>query len=233
MPRKPRSSTFKKPALPVSTSASSPSSVPAPTPSEGLLFPTHLDFENWLEENQAKATAGTWILISKKANPDPTTHTLTYDQAVDSALCFGWIDGQRRSIPDASTSRNITGSTHFAQRFTPRRGASLWSKRNVDKITAFFAQTPCPIRPAGMAQIQAAKDDGRWERAYAGPKDMLVPPDLEEAIRTKGGTADVVFEGLNRSQRYPLLHKIETAKKPETRKKRIEQIVEMLSEGKF
>jgi endonuclease/exonuclease/phosphatase (EEP) superfamily protein YafD len=82
---------------------------------------------------------------------------LTYDQAVDAALCFGWIDGQRRSLPEPAantTAHNISGSTHFAQRFTPRRSASIWSKRNVDKITAFLAQTPCPIRPAGLAQIQ-------------------------------------------------------------------------------
>jgi uncharacterized protein YdeI (YjbR/CyaY-like superfamily) len=215
--------------------ASTPSSSPAPTPSEGLLFPAPVDFENWLEANQAKAIAGTWILISKKSNTEPSICTLTYDQAVDAALCFGWIDGQRRSLPEPAantTAHNISGSTHFAQRFTPRRSASIWSKRNVDKITAFLAQTPCPIRPAGLAQIQAAKDDGRWERAYAGPKDMLVPSDLEEAIRAKGGTAAVFFEGLTRSQRYPLLHKVETAKKPETRQKRILQIVQMLSEGK-
>lgn len=227
MPRKPRAPPAKKPAL-------TPTIVDPPTPSSGILLPNQSAFESWLETNHRTATAGAWLLLSKKANPDPTTQTLTYDQAVDTALYFGWIDGLRRALPtDELTTAGVDGSTHFAQRFTPRRAASLWSKRNVDKITAFLARTPCPLRPAGLAQVQAAKDDGRWEQAYVGPKDMLVPADLEEAIRVRGRAAGASFEGLSRSQRYPILHKIETARKPETRRKRIEQIVEMLAEGKI
>lgn len=108
----------------------------------------------------------------------------------------------------------------------------MWSKRNVEKVASLLAQTPCPIRAAGLAQIETAKADGRWERAYAGPKDMVVPSDLDEAIRAKGGAAVAAFEGLSRSKRYPLLHKVETARVGETRRKRIEQIVEMLAVGR-
>lgn len=226
MPRKPRSTASK--ASRTASTAVIPSLSPSPSPNDGLLFPDQAAFIAWLEENHVTATAGTWLRISKKSNTDPATQTLTYDQAVDASLYFGWIDGQRKSCPGEGDEP----STHFAQRFTPRRGASIWSKRNVDKISAFLALTPCPLRPAGLAQIEAAKADGRWGRAYSGPKDIVVPADLEEAIKAKGGVAMATFEGLNRTKRYPILHRIETARGPEARKRKIAQIVDLLAEGK-
>jgi uncharacterized protein YdeI (YjbR/CyaY-like superfamily) len=226
MPRKPRSAASK--ASRTASPAVIPSPSPSPSPNDGLLFPDQTAFIAWLEGNHVTATAGTWLRLSKKSNADPATQTLTYDQAVDASLFFGWIDGQRKSCPGEGDEP----STHFAQRFTPRRGASIWSKRNVDKINTFLAQKPCPIRPAGLAQIEAAKADGRWERAYSGPKDIVVPADLEEALKAKGGVALATFEGLNRTKRYPILHRIETARGPAARKRKIAQIVDLLAEGK-
>jgi uncharacterized protein YdeI (YjbR/CyaY-like superfamily) len=180
-----------------------------------LLFANAAAWEAYLETNGDDAP-GVWLKIAKKGSPVPS---VTYDEAIDVALCHGWIDGQRRALDE----------THFVQRFTPRRRQSLWSKRNVEKVAALTAAGR--IRPRGQAEIDAARDDGRWDRAYAGSSTIEVPADFEEAL---GGSkrAKAFFATLSKGQRYPFLWRVETAKKPETRKKRIEQFVQLLAEGK-
>ncbi|KFA71478.1 hypothetical protein S40288_09195 [Stachybotrys chartarum IBT 40288] len=200
------------------TPAVRPSPSPAPSTSDLpiILFPSVPSFETWLTANAA-TSPGLWLKISKKSCPVPS---ITYDAALDVALCHGWIDGQRRAL-DAN---------FFLQRFTPRRkSSSLWSRRNVDKVAKLTAEGR--MKPAGVAAVEQAKSDGRWDRAYAGPGQITVPKDFEEALSADAG-ARLFFEGLGKSARYVFLLRIETAKKPETRAKRIEQYVGMLSQGK-
>jgi uncharacterized protein YdeI (YjbR/CyaY-like superfamily) len=164
--------------------------------------------------------SGVWLRLAKKSHPTPS---LTYQDALDAALCWGWIDGQRKALPDQPTL--------FAQRFTPRRsgGQSLWSRRNVDRVGVLAAEGR--MRPPGHAQVDAAKEDGRWERAYAGPKDMRVPGDFATALKERP-EAEAFLAGLGSSQRYAFLLRVETAKTPETRQKRIQQYVELLAQEK-
>ena len=183
-----------------------------------MLFPTAADFTTWLHAHHASTPQGIWLRISKKSAPEPS---VTYDQALDAALCYGWIDGQRKSLP-------VPG-THFAQRFTPRRRGSLWSRRNVDKVAALEAEGR--MRDAGRAEVEAARGDGRWERAYSRASEIQVPRDFERELRAKG-TAWEFFEGLGRTQRYVFLIRLEMAKTAETRGRKMEQFVEMLAEGK-
>ena len=172
-------------------------------------------WEAWLEAN-LDDTAGAWLKISKKG---ATIASVTYDQAVDAALCFGWIDGQRKSH-DAE---------HFLQRFTPRRRGSVWSKRNVEKVAVLTVAGR--VRTPGQAEIDAAKADGRWERAYAGSGAIEVPKDFGAAL-AGNQRASKFFEALGKTQRYSFLWRIETAKRPETRKRKIAQFVELLAEHK-
>lgn len=145
--------------------------------------------------------------------------SVTYDEAVDTALCFGWIDGQRKGL-DAQ---------HFLQRFTPRRKNSLWSKRNVGKVEMLVASGR--MREPGQLEIDTAKADGRWEKAYSSSSVMEVPADLEAAL-DQNQRAKTFFESLNRTKRHLLLWKIETTKRAETRRKKIEEFVKLLAEGK-
>ncbi|KAK4188560.1 bacteriocin-protection, YdeI or OmpD-associated-domain-containing protein [Podospora australis] len=192
------------------TTASSTSTLPI------HHFPDAKAWETWLEIHHATETLGIWMKISKKGSGIPS---VTYDEAIDCALCFGWIDGQRKSH-DAQ---------HFIQRFTPRRKKSMWSKRNVDKVAVLTA--PGRMRPAGQDEVDAAKADGRWEKAYSGSSVMEVPADLEAALG-KNKRAHTFWEGLSRTKRYPFLWRIETAKKAETREKRVEEFIGLLSKGK-
>lgn len=196
---------------PVNTAAKAPDST-----TDLLYFPDSSAFESWLESNHASPTSGVWLRISKKASSTPS---VTYDEAVDAVLCYGWIDGQRKSH-DASS---------FVQRFTPRRRGSIWSKRNVDKVAALTASGR--MRPAGQAEVDAARADGRWERAYAGSKTIEVTSEFQAAL---DGSAEArrFFETLSKSQRYPFLFRIATAKKAETRERKIRQFVELLAQGK-
>ena len=197
-------------AASVASSSVSADSIPM------LLFEDAEAWETWLEAHPDD-TAGVWLKMSKKGAATPT---LTYEQALDGALCFGWIDGQRRSH-DAQ---------HFLQRFTPRRKrSSVWSQRNVDKAAALVDAGR--MRPAGQAEIDAAKADGRWQRAYAGSSVIQVPEDFGAAL-ARNKKAAAFFDALNKTQRYPFLWRIETAKRPETRQKRIVQFVELLAEHK-
>jgi uncharacterized protein YdeI (YjbR/CyaY-like superfamily) len=172
-------------------------------------------FRDWLDANGARSD-GVWLVLAKKHTTDPTS--LTYAEALEEALCHGWIDGQKRSR-DATT---------FMQRFTPRRRTSQWSKRNVDLAERLIEDGR--MQPSGLVEIEQAKADGRWAAAYSGQAAATVPPDLAAAL-AGNAAASKMFASLNGANRYAVLYRIETAKRPETRARRIEQFVEMLARG--
>jgi uncharacterized protein YdeI (YjbR/CyaY-like superfamily) len=179
-----------------------------------FLFSTKADFQNWLAKNFA-ASSGLWLLLAKKNAPETS---ITYAEAIDVALCFGWIDGQKK--PESST--------HWLQRFTPRRPKSIWSKINCAKAEALIEQGA--MQPSGMVEIGRAKADGRWDKAYEGSRTMQVPPDLQIVLNTNPEAA-AFFKTLNNQNRYAILFRVTTAVKPQTRAKRITQFVEMLGRG--
>jgi uncharacterized protein YdeI (YjbR/CyaY-like superfamily) len=168
----------------------------------------------WLAEHDD--APGVWLTLAKKGATDPTS--LTYDQALEEALCHGWIDGQARSGDERSHLR----------RFTPRGPRSAWSKRNVAIVERLTADGR--MRAAGLAAVERAKADGRWEAAYAGAASIEVPPDLKAALDARPAAREM-FQSLNGRNRYAVLYRIETAKRPETRNRRIEQYVAMLERG--
>jgi uncharacterized protein YdeI (YjbR/CyaY-like superfamily) len=172
-------------------------------------------WRTWLAGHHADP-AGVWLVLAKKGTEKPTS--LTYDQALEEALCHGWIDGQAGRRDEAT----------YRQRFTPRRRRSAWSKRNTGIAERLIAEDR--MRPAGHAEVERAKADGRWEAAYAGPASMEVPADLAEALAAEP-KAQAMFEGLNSQNRYAILYRIATAKRAETRARKIEQFVAMLSRG--
>jgi uncharacterized protein YdeI (YjbR/CyaY-like superfamily) len=169
----------------------------------------------WLAKHDADPV-GVWLVLAKKGTEKPTS--LTYDQALEEALCHGWIDGQAGRRDEAT----------YRQRFTPRRRRSAWSKRNTGIAERLIAEDR--MRPAGHAEVERAKADGRWEAAYAGPASMEIPADLAEALAAEP-KAQAMFEGLNSQNRYAILYRIATAKRAETRARKIEQFVAMLSRG--
>jgi uncharacterized protein YdeI (YjbR/CyaY-like superfamily) len=172
-------------------------------------------WREWLGENHADP-AGVWLVLAKKGTEKPTS--LTYDQALEEALCHGWIDGQARRRDDAT----------YRQRFTPRRKRSAWSKRNTGIAKRLRAEGR--MHPAGHAEVERAKADGRWEAAYAGPAGIEVPPDLTEALAAEP-KAQGMFETLNSQNRYAILYRIATAKRADTRARRIGEFVAMLARG--
>ena len=172
-------------------------------------------FRDWLDANR-DGSDGVWLVLAKKNTTDPTS--LTYAQALEEALCQGWIDGQKRSR-DATT---------FSQRFTPRRRTSQWSKRNVGIAERLIADGR--MLPAGLAEIDQAKADGRWAAAYSGQAAATVPDDLAAAL-SANAAAEQMFASLNGANRYAVLYRIENAKRAETRSRRIDQFVEMLARG--
>ena len=172
-------------------------------------------WREWLGENHGDP-AGVWLVLAKKGTENPTS--LTYDQALEEALCHGWIDGQTRRRDDAT----------YRQRFTPRRKRSAWSKRNTGIAERLRAEGR--MHPAGQAEVERAKADGRWEAAYAGPATMEVPPDLTEALAAEP-KAQVMFETLNSQNRYAILYRVGTAKRADTRARRIREFVAMLARG--
>ncbi|EED65634.1 YdeI/OmpD-associated family protein [Comamonas testosteroni] len=178
------------------------------------LFKSAKAFEVWLKKNHA-ASGGLWLRIAKRGANEPS---VTYPEAVEVALCWGWIDGQKKSLDDQ----------HYLQRFTPRRARSVWSKINVEKVQALIEAGR--MQPAGQAQIDAAKADGRWERAYDGARTSTVPEDLQAALEAEPA-AKALFATINASNRYAILWRIQTAAKAETRARRIEQLVAMLARG--
>ena len=168
----------------------------------------------WL--NRHEDSAGVWLVLAKKGTVEPTS--LSYDQALDEALCHGWIDGQVRRLDEHT----------YRQRFTPRRARSPWSRRNVQMVDRLFAEGR--MKPAGIAAVERAKTDGRWDAAYAGQASMEVPPDLEEALAAEP-RAMAMFEVLTSQNRYAVLYRIESAKRADTRARRIDQFVAMLARG--
>jgi uncharacterized protein YdeI (YjbR/CyaY-like superfamily) len=172
-------------------------------------------WRTWLAKHHANPV-GIWLVLAKKGTEKPTS--LTYDQALEEALCHGWIDGQAGRRDEAT----------YRQRFTPRRRRSAWSKRNTGIAERLIAEDR--MRPAGHAEVERAKADGRWEAAYAGPASMEVPADLAEALATEP-KAQAMFESLNSQNRYAVLYRIATAKRADTRARRIEQFVTMLARG--
>ncbi|GAB2682818.1 YdeI/OmpD-associated family protein [Thalassiella azotivora] len=180
-----------------------------------LVVPDATAWREWLTEHHAQPT-GVWLTLAKKGTTSPTS--LRYDQALEEALCFGWIDGQARRGDDAT----------YSQRFTPRRPRSIWSQRNVGIVERLTAEGR--MRPAGVEQVERAKADGRWEAAYHGPATIQVPDDLAAALDAEP-TARAWFEVLTATNRYAILHPVTTARRAETRARRIDRFVTMLARG--
>ncbi|MFI1510281.1 YdeI family protein [Streptomyces sp. NPDC020597] len=181
---------------------------------EIVAFESVEAFQEWLGENHA-VSPGIWLKLRKKG---PGIIALDYSEALDVALCYGWIDGQKAKFDD----------DWWLQRFTPRKPSSRWSKANRDKVTALVEQGR--MRPPGQAEVDRAKADGRWEAAYDGAKTATVPDDLTAAL-TADPAAAAFFETLDRQNRYAILYRIQDAKKAETRARRIEKYVAMLAKG--
>jgi uncharacterized protein YdeI (YjbR/CyaY-like superfamily) len=179
-----------------------------------LLFAGPREFEAWLEEN-GESSEGLWLKIAKKGAPEAS---VTYAEALELALCFGWIDSQKRGLDE----------THFLQRFTPRRPRGRWSRINREKSEALIADGR--MRAAGLAQVEAAKADGRWEAAYEGQRTAKVPEDLQREIDANPAAKEF-FEGLDSANRYAIVYRVNDAKKPETRERRLRQFVAMLERG--
>ena len=178
-------------------------------------FKTPRSFEKWLSRNHTKA-AGIRIKFAKKVSG---IASVRYDDVLEIALCYGWIDGQSKTI-DADW---------YWQRFTPRRRRSLWSKRNRDIVARLIEAER--MQPAGQAEIDRAKADGRWEAAYDSPANAVVPEDLTAALR-RSPRARRFFESLDARNRYAILHRLMTARRPETRSKRLAAFMQMLLEGR-
>ena len=181
---------------------------------EILLFARPADFEEWLEAN-AVDSPGLWLKIAKKGAPEPS---VTYAEALELALCFGWIDSQKRGLDD----------THFLQRFTPRRPRGRWSKINREKCEALEAAGA--LRPAGAAEVAAAKADGRWDAAYESARTAQVPDDLRAELDASPKAA-ASFAELDGANRYAILYRLDEAKRPETRERRLRKFVAMLERG--
>ncbi|KAJ5086090.1 hypothetical protein N7532_010861 [Penicillium argentinense] len=177
-------------------------------------FPTAKDLEEFLEREHSTAP-GFYLKLAKKNSGIPSVSAA---DAVETALCFGWIDGRANGLDQ----------NWWLVRYTPRRAKSIWSQKNVNTIGRLIETGR--MRPAGLVAVEAAKADGRWERAYAGPATITVPEDFT-AILTEQPTAASFFESLDKSDRYSVLWRIQTAS-PTVRKKRIEALVAMLAKGK-
>ena len=171
-------------------------------------------FRTWLEENYA-ASDGIWLRIFKKASGE---ESITYREALDQALCYGWIDGQKKAQDDSS----------WLQKFTPRRSKSGWSKKNVHHAERLIKSGE--MTPAGLKEVEAAKSDGRWQAAYDSFGNAAVPNDfLKELAKDK--KAKAFFETLTKTNLSSIAYRLQTAKKPETRGKRMRAIIEMLARG--
>lgn len=180
-----------------------------------LILPDATAWRDWLAEHHAESAA-VWLVLAKKGVTHPTR--LSNAEALEEALCHGWIDGQRKSRDD----------TTFLQRYSPRRPRSPWSARNVGIAERLIAEGR--MHPAGLAEVERAKADGRWDDAYDGPANAKVPDDLAAAIAANPDAA-AMFEVLTSQNRFALLHRTQQAKRPQTRARRIEQFVDMLARG--
>ena len=184
------------------------------SPNPTLTCSSQDEWEDWLQTN-GESSAGIWLRLAKKSSG---AVTLTYAQALDSALCFGWIDGQKQAESEQ----------FWLQRFSPRRAKSIWSRINTEKAQ-LLAQSG-RMRPAGLREMARAQEDGRWEKAYASASKATVPADFQEALEANK-KAKAFFETLNSQNRYAILFRIQNVKKAETRARKIAQFVDMLSKG--
>ncbi|HKS23323.1 MAG TPA: YdeI/OmpD-associated family protein [Thermoanaerobaculia bacterium] len=182
-----------------------------PTDLPTLPFANQQKWADWLAKHHDKST-GVWLKLAKK-NTGITS--ITYEEALDIALCYGWIDGQKGSFDDQ----------YWLQKFTPRGPKSIWSKINTEKVERLI--TSGDMKPAGLRAIELAKQDGRWDAAYASQKSISVPEDFRSAL-DRNKKAKAFFATLNSANRYAILFRIHNAKKPETRAKKIQQLIEML-----
>jgi uncharacterized protein YdeI (YjbR/CyaY-like superfamily) len=180
-----------------------------------IAFASREAWADWLAEHHA-GSAGLWLKIARKASG---IATVTYAQAVEAALCFGWIDGQKGALDER----------HWLQRFTPRRTRSRWSAINRETALALIERGE--MRPAGLAEVERAQADGRWEAAYAGQATAAVPNDLREALAANDA-ARAAFATLDATNRYAILYRVQDARRPETRARRIATFVAMLAEGR-
>ena len=179
-----------------------------------LAFASSEDWEAWLEREHA-ASDGVWIKFAKKGSG---VASVAYPEAVEVALCYGWIDSQMQSLDER----------FYVQKFTPRRARSKWSRINRDKIEELTKAGR--MKPAGLAEVELAKADGRWEAAYASPSTVELPPDLQRALDASPQAAEF-WAGLNKANRFALVYQLEDAKKPETRERRLAKFMAMLERG--
>lgn len=179
-----------------------------------LLFASSAELEAWLEENHDRSD-GLWLKIAKKASG---VESVTYAEALELALCFGWIDSQKRSFDER----------FFLQRFTRRRPQGRWSRINRDKAEELIASDR--MRAAGLAEVEQAKADGRWEAAYAGQRTAEVPEDLQRELDCNEAAREF-FATLDSANRYAILYRLGEAKKPETRERRLRKFIGMLERG--
>ena len=179
-----------------------------------LAFKTSQAFETWLAQNHDH-TNGLWLKIFKK---DSGIQTINYAEALDVALCYGWIDGQKKSFDEKA----------FLQKFCPRREKSIWSKINIGHVERLIHEGK--MKAAGLTAIDKAKADGRWEKAYDSPSNMTIPEDFIQALG-QNKNAEAFFKTLNKANLFSIGFRLQTAKKPETRDKRMKDIIAKLAKG--
>ena len=178
-----------------------------------LPFADADEWDAWLAENHA-GSDGLWVKIAKKSSG---IATVAYPEVLDVALSYGWIDGQRRALDER----------WFLQKFTPRRARSRWSRINRDKATALIEAGR--MKPAGLREVERAQADGRWDAAYESQRTIAVPPDLQRELDADPAAREF-FESLDSQNRYAILYRLQDAKRPETRARRLDQFVAMLRE---
>lgn len=179
-----------------------------------IEFKTGKAFEDWLDQNH-EISHGIWMKIFKKGSE---ITTISYAEALDVALCYGWIDGQKQTFDQYS----------WLQKFCPRTAKSIWSKVNIGHVERLTSQGR--MRPAGVNAIENAKADGRWERAYDSPSQMTLPDDFLQEL-SKNREAEAFFRSLNKTNLFAIGFRLQTAKKQETREKRMKDIIEKLAKG--
>ena len=196
------------PDKPVDISEDKALGKPRKTELQVISFVSHIEFESWLEQNNHEVV-GIWVRFYKKGSGIPT---IVYKEALDAALCYGWIDGQLKKYDENS----------YIQKFTPRRSKSMWSKRNIDHVARLEKEGR--LKQSGIMAVEAAKEDGRWERAYDSPGDMNVPDDFMELL-SKNKKALEFYETLDKTNKYTIGWRLQTAKNDEARKKKMEEIL--------
>jgi uncharacterized protein YdeI (YjbR/CyaY-like superfamily) len=180
-----------------------------------VFFAAPAEMEAWLDEHD-ETSDGVWLKFAKKASG---IRSVVYAEAVEIALCHGWIDGQVKRLDEQ----------HYLQRFTPRRPRSKWSRINREKAERLIAEGR--MRSAGLREVERARDDGRWDEAYDSPTTATVPDDFQQALAAEPAAREF-FESLGKTKRYSFLYRIRDAKRPETRAKRIADSIELLRERK-